>query len=133
MTEPELDHDRPVEAALRGLEDPCSRTEAEWTRLEARISRRARPMLRRLRLGRPWVEETARWARAAIPLAVAAGLAALFAISRFQVGTATTDVPPPDGVSFYGALASADSESELVSETLGTMRPDLVLDEAEAR
>lgn len=130
MDEDELDRDRLVEAALHRLEDPVARADADWARLEGRIRWSAQGVLRRLRGDGSWWEETARWARAAIPLGVAAGIAALLAISHSPVAGpelegGSTSVEAP---SLFGALAGAAGERELLDAAIGSVSADMMLD-----
>lgn len=73
--EPERDSN--LADALRRAEGEPPFAAVDWSRLQRRISERASLPLARLKRGVVWWDYTARWARAAIPLAVAAALVVL--------------------------------------------------------
>ncbi len=133
MDEPELERDPQIAAALGGLDDPATRTGADWTRLEGRLRWAAQRPLRVLRRGAPWWEEAAHWARTVIPLAAAAGLAALLLIARADGPAKTAATLASDTPSFYGALGDSDSERQLVDATVGTLRADLAVADLDDR
>ncbi|MBA3658778.1 MAG: hypothetical protein H0W67_04205 [Gemmatimonadales bacterium] len=133
MAEPERERDPQVAAALRGLDDPATRSRADWTRLEGRLRWAAHRPLLALRRGGAWWEEAAHWARTVIPLAAAAGLAALLLIARAG-GKADADAAlATDAPTFYGALGDSDSERQLVDATMGTLQADLAVADTEGR
>jgi hypothetical protein len=59
--------------------------------LRARIMRAARPELARMAQGRSWWEWTAAWSRVAVPVGLAASLAAGMLLARTGTGTTSGD------------------------------------------
>lgn len=79
------ERDPAIAGAMRASIPMSVADDARLAQLHARIMRRAAPRLRartRWRNGGTWVDHAASWARAAVPLGVAAGIAAAVMLSR---------------------------------------------------
>lgn len=76
------DRDSELVDALRRSEGNPPFEAVDWDRLHGTISARAKLPLARLRRGLVWWDYTARWARAAIPLAAVAAITVLATLPR---------------------------------------------------
>jgi hypothetical protein len=91
----------------RGLADPRVADEE----LRARIMRAARPELARMARGRPWWEWMAAWSRVAVPVGLAASLAAGALLAR--TGSATSTSGDTESSVMLSAAAGAGGGAEL--------------------
>lgn len=112
-------NDRDDELVLRHLRAEARMPDLEPAQLE-RLSRRivaaAEPLLRVRRSGPAWPEELLPIARIGVPMALAAGLAALVLLSRVET-TATGEAVPASA--FLSALAGETSDETVLDLTLG--------------
>jgi hypothetical protein len=99
--------------------------EPDWDRLHASIVARAALPLARLRKPPAWWELTASWARAAVPIAVAASIALAVAIARDGatpgsdlVASTTTSLTVRDALE--DAITTPETESELLPALMGS-------------
>jgi hypothetical protein len=106
--------------------------------VRATIIERAEPLLARLRRSAPrggaWWEWTARWSRAAIPMAIAAGVIALAAASVLTL-PANDDVPPRRSpiVAFAAVASPARSGAQLIDSLVGPATHEWILTAAVAQ
>lgn len=80
--------DPALASALRDLGPEPPMEAVDWDRLERAVAARARRQFGSRRPGAAWWQPVAAWARPAIPLALAAGIALLLAVLRLSPGTA---------------------------------------------
>ena len=115
-----------VRAHLREVSALPAYTAADWERLATRIVAAAEPDL----AGRPaWSEQLGVAARIALPLALAAGLAALVLLNRVEASAASEAAPMS---AFLSAMAGETSRETVVDLTLGSVGPGLLLVDGEA-
>ena len=79
------ERDPAIAEAMRSVTPMSAADDARLARVHAQIMRRAAPRLRargRWRHGGTWVDYAAAWARAAVPIGVAAGIVAAVMLSR---------------------------------------------------
>jgi hypothetical protein len=109
--------------------------------LTAAIVARARPRLARLESGGEWWEWTGRWAAAAIPIAIAAGIAAAYLVPRVADPTledaapvvATTRAVPAASVAFAALASPVRSGAPLVDALMGPATHEWLFTEAVSR
>jgi hypothetical protein len=116
----EMDRDPARDPALAsalmelGPEPPMA--EVDWERLERRISDGARERLRRT----PWWQPMAAWARPAIPLGLAAGIALFVVLLRSPAEDAAAAEPllaaDPLAQAVYGGESAILLETSLAEE-----------------
>ena len=116
----EMDRDPARDPALAsalmelGPEPPMN--EVDWHRLERRISDGARERLRRT----PWWQPMAAWARPAIPLGLAAGIALFVVLIRSPAEDAAAAEPllaaDPLAQAVYGGESAILLETSLAEE-----------------
>jgi hypothetical protein len=105
-------------------------------RLHARIMLAAGPQLsRRREPDLAWWEYTAGWARAAIPLALAAGIVALFAAQQGSVdwslvSQASVPVPGTAASAVVSAATVAQQSTQVVDQLIGPATREWVLSSA---
>ena len=105
-------HDPAIADALRAVTPAAAVDDARMAALHASIMHRAAPRLRarartrtHWRNGGTWVDYAASWARAAVPLGVAAGIAAAVMLAR----TSPADMVAEAGLGYEpGALFRAE-------------------------
>jgi len=118
-----------VRAHLREVSALPAYTAADWERLATRIVAAAEPDLAG-RAPRPaWSEQLGVAARIALPLALAAGLAALVLLNRVEASAASEAAPMS---AFLSAMAGETSRETVVDLTLGSVGPGLLLVDGEA-
>jgi hypothetical protein len=118
--------DESVRAHLRQVSPLPAYTAAEWERLGSRIVAAAESALA-ARVARPsWREELANLSRVALPLALAAGIAAIVLLSRTEA-SASTDAAPVSA--FLSAMAGETSSETVLEMTLGNSESGLLLAE----
>lgn len=119
MTESDL------RAELADVAGPVPNDAVDWDALHRRIATEAVGPLRALRLAvasRPWWAYTASWARAAVPLAVAASVVATVALHTLRSTEPTVlaavqgDLPTP---SLANGLVGKDDTSWLMDAAVG--------------
>jgi hypothetical protein len=108
--------DPALASALRELGPEPSMDRVDWDRLERRISDRAREGLRRI----PWWQPMAAWARPAIPLGLAAGIALFVVLLRSPAEDAGAAEPllagDPLAQAVYGGESAILLETSLADE-----------------
>lgn len=108
--------DDAVRSHLRQVSPLPAYTPTDWDRLSARISRAAEPALA-ARAPRPtWREDLASLSRVALPLALAAGLAAVILLGRLETSASTETAPVS---AFLSAVAGETSRETVLDLTLG--------------
>jgi hypothetical protein len=133
--------DRRLAAALRELTGDAPVGEVDWTALHGRIVASAAAPLsarRARRARRPWWQFEAGWARTAVPLGVAASLAAVLLVGRASAvgnGSATPPlvaaIPPGESSAastLVSAIGDAGAERELVEAVSGPTTADALLE-----
>ena len=141
MEEREFSRDPLTGRWLRGMEDPRPRSEEEWVRLGRRLRRAARGRLALLRGKRSWWEETAAWTGSAIPVGLAAAIAALLLLFRAgavplgagNAGVAVTADSSASVAGFLTALTQEQGEPELADAAVGPLSTDWFLQTAVAQ
>lgn len=115
MNEQELEHDPLLAAALRWAEGEVPMDDVDWDSLRSNIRERAElPLARR----RALETVSLRWLRPVVPLAVAAGLAAVMWSGLFRgsgpvdPGVATMQVPEGAAATIQEVLLSDVSDQE---------------------
>ncbi|HET6679952.1 MAG TPA: hypothetical protein VFG84_02015 [Gemmatimonadaceae bacterium] len=105
--------------------------EVDWTRLHARIARDATATLARLRETPTWWNIAASWARPAIPLALAAGIALVLLVASRQdsqpVATDWREVDPRSAM--LGALTADRPDTDVMRVMFGASRDAWVMQE----
>jgi hypothetical protein len=113
-----------VQAHLREVARLPAYSPGEWERLSQRIQRAARPVFA-ARTPRPTLRENmVSLARFAVPIALAAGLAALVLLNRVEA-IATSEAVPVSA--FLSAMAGETSRETVVDITLGQNSQRLLL------
>jgi hypothetical protein len=97
---------------------------ADWDRLATRIVERAEPLLAARRPRPTWREEVVRLGRVALPIALAASLAALAVWRQAEVSATRESLP---GAAFLSAMAGETSRETVLDLTLGESEPGLLL------
>ncbi|MFL5578146.1 MAG: hypothetical protein ACJ79S_19515 [Gemmatimonadaceae bacterium] len=129
----DLTPDPTLGAALRDVLANPPLEAVDWAALERRIADRTALPLRRRRSARrrdrpaPWWELTAAWARAAIPLGAAAGIAA--GVLAVTAPAARSSTPSEREVLLSAATATL-SDHDAAETLVGTTSGDWLLGEA---
>ena len=113
-------NDRAEDEVRRYLraESPLPTASAEdWERLIRRIVSGAEPVLGLRRPRRSWREDLIALGRVGVPMALAAGMAALFLLNRFETAVSTEAAMP--STAFLSAMAGETSRETVLDLTLG--------------
>ncbi|MGH7682421.1 MAG: hypothetical protein ACRENN_10615, partial [Candidatus Eiseniibacteriota bacterium] len=115
----EPERDQELSEALRQLEGGATLNDADWNRLRAGIHARAARFFTRPAAPLTWWETMAGWARAAVPLAAAAGVFLVFLMLQ-ETGLGTSMSPQRDaGDLESGELAFLVSGDVQVQDAVG--------------
>jgi len=98
-------------------------TADQWEQLALRIGRAAEPLLK-VRRRPSWREELVAFGRYAVPMALAAGVAALVLINRIETVAEREAVP---ATAFLSALAGDTSQETVLDATLGQSSQTMLL------
>lgn len=122
---PALEPDPRLRALLR---DAAPVEEPAWDALHAAIVRRAALPLARIRAAHrehvEWWEPASGWARAALPLAIAASIALILGLTRFRELPTLTASEPSVRAAFVRVVASSDEDGNLLHALLSTADDD---------
>lgn len=116
--------DAEVQARLREVAPLPDYSAEDWERLAGRVQRAAEPVFE-ARTRRPtWGDDMVRLSRFVIPMALAAGLAALFLLNRIET-SANQDAAP--ATAFLSAMAGETTRETVLDLTLGQSSQGLLL------
>lgn len=118
------DEDALVQAHLRQVSPLPAYSIAEWERLSQRVLRAAEPAFMAQRNRPSWREDLMSLSRLVIPMALAAGLAALILLNRVEA-SATRDAAPVSA--FLSAMAGETTRETVLDLTLGQNSQGLLL------
>lgn len=122
---PALEPDPRLRALLRDAAPP---EEPAWDALHAAIMRRAALPLARIRAAHrenvEWWEPASHWARAALPLAIAASIALILGLTRFRELPTLTASQPSVRAAFVRVVASSDEDGNLLHALLSSAEDD---------
>jgi hypothetical protein len=116
--------DARVQAHLRQVSPLPAYTIAEWERLSQRVLRAAEPAFLGQVIRPAWRDDLMSLSRLVIPMALAAGLAALILLNRVEA-RATRDAAPVSA--FLSAMAGETTRETVLDLTLGQTSQGLLL------
>lgn len=118
---PALEPDPRLGALLRAT---VPAEEPAWDALHAAIMSRAALPLARIRAAHhenvEWWEPASHWARAALPLAIAASIALIIGLSRFRELPVQTAATPSVRAAFVRVVASSEEDGNLLHALIGS-------------
>lgn len=126
-----LEREPEIAAALERATGMPPFDDVDWAQLHARITRDASATLARLRESPTWWSFAAAWARPAIPLALAAGIALVLLVTSRQdtqpVATDWREVDPRSAM--LGAVTADRPDTDVMRVMFGASRDAWVMQE----
>jgi hypothetical protein len=124
VNEQSENEDALVQAHLRQVAPLPAYSPGEWERLSQRVLRAAEPTFAARDVRPSWRDDLVGLSRTVIPMALAAGVAALILLNRVET-SATRDAAPVSA--FLSAMAGETSRETVLDLTLGQNSQGLLL------